>query len=176
MADLTTSRRALLGALAIAAPAAAAPVGLSCTPAADRALWDQRVNRLRLLQALVKAGDAFGPNYYAGETFQMGKWKIESEFGSWNKAWRDSNGRKQCEALNAADNASSDVTYRAYYLPSLTAALLLLRTPAPDTEAVLTKIAVVEEFELYCDTTLGEGEAFNIVAADIARLLAGGQA
>jgi hypothetical protein len=140
MADraLSTSRRALLGAaaslpiLAVSAPVRPERVE-GHLPSPDDALWNERLTRYRHLAARAKA---------AAET-------------GWFRAANDLYYREVADPT--ADHPAAftrltraeDLYYRRCTGPVQDAAVSLMLTPAPNSEALVTKIAIIEDHHLH---------------------------
>ena len=71
----------------------------------------------------------------------------------------------QVQAINHA----LDEHCQTYVDPAVLAAVQLVRTIAPDMDAVETKIAVIKKHELDNDTRM-VGDPFAIITQDVARL------
>lgn len=144
-AEANPTRRSIL-ALLTAAPAAAALSPAAASPSPSRSEWDRRLHRYRCLAALAEAEQKFGA------------------FAEAEAAWGNSRiGRAEIEAAETA-------IHRDYYVPLWQAALLLMRTPAPDLDAALVKISLIREHELNYDASVADGEAMAIVREDLRRV------
>ena len=160
MADraLSTSRRALLGAAATLpvlalAPASAARGQLPATVPIDRSLWDERLARYRRLAAQAEA---------AAET-------------GWFRAANDRYYRESADpsadrkAAFARVSRAEDLYWRRCTDPMQQAAATLALTPAPDLEALRTKLALIRTHdlqELDCMTR----NCFEVLEEDVGRL------
>jgi hypothetical protein len=158
----TTTRRTLLGA-AVSWPIAALPTPvIARTPARGprqpettegqsspaRALWNRRLAEYRRLLAAKEAEEAAGAFRAASDLYDRDYAAIEARFGSWGAARDTEQGRALCHAAFAPMNAAEEAFYDDFTAPLQRAAVCLALTPAPDLEAVLERIRVMDEQEL----------------------------
>lgn len=156
-ADVTASRRGLLAGLALLAPAGAlaTEAAAATQPGVDRTLWDKAHHEYRRLTMLDDAYYKLGPVEWANEAFEQAKLQRDSDPDALRRAG---------EALHKATMASE-----AYYVPAREAALVLVRTPAPDLDAVLVKM---ELHDRHLESTVHNELTWTCIVADLERLKA----
>lgn len=155
---LSTSRRALLGAAAslpvLALPTAVRPERSRGAPlAADPALWTERLTRYRRLAARAEAAAETGWFRAANDRY--------------NRAFADPSADRK--TAFARVSRAEDLYWRRCTDPMQQAAATLALTPAPDLEALRTKIAVIRTHELHeldCMTR----NCFEVLEEDVGRL------
>lgn len=165
-----TTRRAMLGAIAATGLAASAPApALEAAP--DRGLWDERLARYQVLDALMDATYDFGPMYAANEAWDREVAGLTKEFGTLAQAKADPRGAKRRDAAWARLNKIERQVSDNFNSPAGDAAKALVVTPAPDIAAFHLKLAAIRKHELHLYIGF-EDTPFAAVAADAKRLLA----
>lgn len=174
---LSTTRRALLGA-AVALPIAALagpPViatpdpirGKQSSPVAE--IWTRRLAHYRRLHARAKAEAETGAFRAANDRHDEAFAEITARYGNWRKALRSKTGKPLCAAAYARIAAAESAYCRQYTVPLEKAALALMRTPAPDLQALRAKIEVMRDQEVDCfDGT--PSDPLEVVWRDVQRL------
>lgn len=154
----TTSRRAILGALAVA-PAAALPVAHS----GDVSQWERRLQDYLLLKALKDADAAFGRFHSANEVHDLAKIRRGERPGDTSEA-----AKAAWEVLEGEEA----IHQKQFTEPLWAAGRLLAMTPAPTVEALVAKVQIITDEEIWNDAAL-PGEAMDYILADARRLAAG---
>lgn len=167
---ITTSRRAILGALAMT-PVAAAAATLPSAAGNDRLLWDRRFETWLAADLLKKADQDFGPSFFTEECVKHAHLGYRlNEDGSCTELAED---EKQAEMKSAY--AKNEVeTKRWLDGPSQAAddaLTALLMTPAPDLSAVMIKSQIMKDSGFWMDDFFNLSmKPYEIIRQDIARL------
>lgn len=165
MTQVATSRRDVMRALAAVPPTLA----ISNPALADTVqpnLWDQAVTRWQIACARQDAFCKVGPMREANDRFDQMKHDLIEHFGSMKAAKADPIGARELARVFDATTVAEEQAV-SYFTAAEHAATLLLRTPAPNVDAVQLKIRVVKEHGLTND--LGT-EPWRIISADLDRL------
>lgn len=147
----STTRRTLLGA-AVSLPIAALPAAAVASTAEQhtpaRTLWNRRLATYRRLAARKKEAAETGFYRQANDRYEREQAALAHRFGSWQAARASEAGRPLCRAAFAQVDAAEQAFYDRCTAPMKRAAVRLAVTPAPDVEALLTKIRVMQEQQL----------------------------
>lgn len=161
-----TSRRAMLGAIAlvpaIAATASAAPP--SQTP------WQRAFDRYRLLHGLITAEESFGAMGQANAVHDEERARVARKVGCAAKeVWRREDGRSLLKASFDAVELAEKRFAVDWCTPYDAAAVALVLTPAPDIDAILYKVDVIERHDLSGEGALPR-DPMSILLDDAQRL------
>jgi hypothetical protein len=174
---LTTTRRALLGAAAVLPIAALASPSVIAAPDPIRGkqpsrsteIWTRRLARYRRLYARAKAEEETGAFRAANDRHDEAFAEITARYGSWPKALRSKTGKPLCAAASVRIAAAESAYCREYTEPLEKVALALMRTPAPDLDALRAKIEVMRDQEVDCfDGT--PSDPLEVIWEDVRRL------
>lgn len=148
------SRRAVLAGaalLSLAGPALAA----SNEPGADRSAWDHACHEYRRLKLRMDAYYALGPFAWLNDDYDRAKLQEAHDPATFDAA---------LTALRAEEDAQMQ-----YYRPVTAAAVTLIKTPAPDLDAVTIKIQAHKDMiEGMIDE---ERQSWVYIDADLRRLV-----
>ena len=146
------SRRDLLAGagLAMLAPAAAAS-----TASGVRAAWDNALYEYHRLKIRQDAYYAIGPMDWVSEAYTVASIQKVADPVGFERAF-------------AAVRAEEDASYRIYE-PTRDAAIALVKTPAPDLDAVRFKMTLHKD---HLESTANERLAWSCIVADLERLKA----
>jgi len=149
--NLSVSRRA---ALSIAAVTPLAPALAAVPPTPDRAAWDRAYHEYRRLKLRMDAYYALGPMYWLNEEYEHAR--------------RDE--ARDPDAYDAAHDAlrSEEEKQVSYYQPVSSAARILVRTPAPDLDAVAAKLQAHKDMIEGC--LADEKQTWTFIESDLRRL------
>lgn len=123
--NLSVSRRV---ALSIAATVPLTPALAVASPAPDRAAWAHAYQEYRRLKLRMDAYYALGPMHWLNEEYEYARRQEENDPETYDAA---------TAALRAEENEQV-----RYYKPVTVAALALVQLPAPDLDAIATKMQV----------------------------------
>jgi len=177
----SSTRRRVLGAAAalpvlalvgLPSPAVIASRAAARQSSPDHEIWNRRLARYRRLHARWKAEAESGTFRAANDRYNREHAELSARFGSWAAALESDEGRPLCEAAFEHLDAVENAYYDRFTAPAHRAAVLLALTPAPDLEALSTKIRVMAEHKLDEADSL-ERPALEVLAEDV-RLLASG--
>ena len=131
--------------------------------------WASALTRFKLADALYRSNNAFGKSKNLGNLYELEKASGEQVCGSALAAKAHPvHGPRIAAALAAVDMAD-DRAFREIIRPADEAALALVHTPAPDADALLFKVGVIQRYEL--DNYDGfPGDPIDHIAAEAARL------
>lgn len=158
-----TDRRAFLTGMA-AIPALA----MTAQPAAasSRSTWDAAVFNWKAACITQEAYSEIGPLAEANDRYRDDTDKLATRYGSIRRAKANVQGKAAIEAAFARVTAVEDEG-RRHYEAADRAAVQLLRTPAPDIDAVRIKIQVTKDHDLHISL---ESEPWTIITRDLERL------
>ena len=163
-----TSRRAILGGIALAGAVAAAPSAATASLSADRQVWNRRVAEWRKLNALMNAERKWGACSRSNEDLKRLEYEMVAKHGTWQAAFASEEDGARCAAFNKESDALCAAEVANYVDPADRAAIALALTPAPDLDAMLLKIAVIEEHELDNMTWMTR-DVMDVLREDAAR-------
>ncbi|HEX8192743.1 MAG TPA: hypothetical protein VF552_07555 [Allosphingosinicella sp.] len=170
----STTRRALLGAAAslpIATLPAPAIASGAEQPTPARTLWNRRLAAYRRLAARTKEAAETGFYRQANDRYEREQSALAARFGSWEAARASEQGRPLCRAAFAQVDAAEEAYYDRCTAPMQRAAVRLALTPAPDLEALLTKIHIMDEHQLD-EVGHMKPPVLRVLTADLQRLYA----
>ena len=127
--------------------------------------WEAAVIDWKAARGLMDAFYAIGPMYRAHADWTCSGFDLDAEYGSVDEAKKHPTGRRKVEKRFAAYSKVEE-TQSDYYEPADEAARRLIRTPAPDIEAVLIKIEVTKLHELHFAEDMGH-EPWQIIASEL---------
>ena len=176
---LSTTRRSLLGAAAALPVAAFAQVAAEPGPTTpvrpERSRgalrWTRRLTRYRRLAERTREAGETGFFRAANDRYNRERAEVEARFGTWEAAASTAEGRKLRKEIFARVAAAEEAFYNRCTAPMQRAAVTLARTPAPDVQALLAKIRVMQAQQLDELDLLGSS-ALEVLADDVARLTA----
>lgn len=149
--NLSVSRRV---ALSMAATAPVLPALAAVPPSSDRAAWDRAYHEYRRLKLRMEAYYALGPMHWLNEEYEFAR----------REELRDP------EAYEAAHDAlrSEEEKQLSYYQPASFAARVLVKTPAPDLDAVAAKMQAHKDMIEGCIDY--EKQTWTFIESDLRRL------
>jgi hypothetical protein len=158
-----TDRRAFIAGLALTPAAIATP---ALAQEADRRLaWEDALHEWKRACALRDAFYEIGPMEWANNQWGWDQRALEGKYGSLEKARLHPQGKLEYDrAWNASRNV--EAVQDQYYEPADDAAWRLLRTPAPDVDAVRIKLDAVKKHELHLHNDRG-GEPWRIIEREL---------
>ena len=136
----------------------------------DQALWERNLARYRVAAAMVQAEWSFGPSFTEEEKLRTVRGIAEHRFGSNARAMADDESRTEILAAVRRVEAANDAAYYTCVVPHFDAGVALIRTPAPNLEAVLTKIAIANEDRLHSvanEDAFPREELFAIIQSEL---------
>jgi hypothetical protein len=136
-----------------------------------RALWDQRLARFHILYAMSDADEKFGKLAEANLAARVARLEIEQRHGTSNPTRLCDKGRAELRAVMDAETAACDASNTEFGEPLYSAAIALLRAPAPDFAAVKIKMEMINDLHVDTCEELAEGEAYAIIQGELAALL-----
>lgn len=156
-----TDRRAFLTGMA-AIPA----VALTAQPAAasPRASWDAALFNWKAACIMQEAYSEIGPLAEANDLYRNDTDVLATRYGSLRRAKANAQGKAAFARVTAVEDEG-----RRHYEAADQAAVQLLRTPAPDIDAVRLKIQVIKDHDLHISL---ESEPWTIITRDLERLAA----
>lgn len=131
--------------------------------------WASALTRFKLADALYRSNNAFSKSKNLLNTYDLEELAGVRACGTILAAKAHAfHGPRMAAALAAVDEAD-DRAFREIINPADQAALALVLTPAPDADALLFKVDVIERYELdnYSDFP---GDPIDHIAAEAARL------
>jgi hypothetical protein len=171
--NVQTSRRGMLGALAIATPAAAAALSQFAEPAyagtVDRAAWDRAKFRYEARLLHQEAVEKLGYLHVATDDRKTARY-IVAELSGVRDAYMvtEKSHPHLATRIRAADRANERWAKECVE-PLDQAAIALLLTPAPDLEAVKFKFAMIERHELH-EWTMTPRDCAEVIRKDLVRI------
>ena len=135
----------------------------------DTQLWTINLNEYRALIALRDADEAFGTYARHRDADDWKTYQFKQIYGTTDLREMPPYGQVEWQSQVKAINDALDVHCETYADPAGLAAIELVRTIAPDMDAVETKIGVIKKHELDNDTRM-VGDPFAIITQDVARL------
>jgi hypothetical protein len=127
--------------------------------------WDAALTEWKAARGLMDGFYAIGSMYRANDDWTRSGYDLETEFGSIDAAKRHPTGKRKVDKRFAA-YAKVEETQSDYYEPADEAARRLIRTPAPNVDAVLLKIEVTKTHELHFAEDMGD-EPWQIIASEL---------
>lgn len=147
------TRRRVLGAAAAAPIVAlvsvkANPAHALSAAAPDRRLWDRRVACYRRLVTRAEQAAATGWFRDSNDRYYRDAAAVKARFGSRKQAEHSPEGSKLWDAIWGRLVDAENLYYEQCSSPIIEAAVALILTPAPDSDALLAKLRVMREREL----------------------------
>lgn len=149
--DFTVSRRA---ALSLTAAVPMAPALATAAPLPDRAAWDHAYHEYRRLKLRMDAYYALGPMHWLNEEYEYARRDEERDPDAYDVAY---------DALRSEEEKQV-----SYYQPVSSAARILVRTPAPDLDAVAAKLQAHKDMIEGC--VADEKQTWAFIESDLRRL------
>lgn len=135
----------------------------------DAKLWISHLNEYRALVALRDADEAFGAYARNCEADDWKTHQIKEAYGTTELKKLPPHAQAEWQSQVKVINDALDRHCETYADPAVLAAVQVVRTFAPDFDAIETKIAIIKKHELDNDTRM-VGDPFSIVTHDVARL------
>lgn len=135
----------------------------------DAKLWITNLNEYRALVALRDADEAFGTYARHCDADDWKTYQFKQTYGTTDLRDLPPHGQVEWQAEVKAINDALDRHCKTYADPAVLAAVQLVRTIAPNIDAIETKIEIIKKHELDNDTRM-IGDPFAIVTQDVARL------
>lgn len=135
----------------------------------DAQLWSRNLTEYRALVALRDADAAFGSYARQCEADDWKSYRFKETYGTTELKKLSAQAQAEWQLQVQAINDALEEHCQTYVDPADLAAIQLVRTIAPDMDAVETKVAVIKKHELDNNTRM-VGDPFTIITQDVARL------
>lgn len=131
-------------------------------------IWNERVRRFLLLDAVQRSDYDFGPTQLANEAFDLEREVLVRKYG---KQWAlNSDATAQMDAVFEGLQKREEERVETLVRPMWSASVELAKTPAPTLAALLFKIELIKREELDNDLSM-DADPFEVVSSDAARLM-----
>ncbi len=144
---------------------------MSAVSSPDRSVWDRNFAEYRMREALYRADAEFGDMKVAIRVHDEVIMLLERDFGSVAKARLDPTGDSVREVAWQALTAAEERSAIHFDTPLDVAAINLALTPAPDLDAAIFKIQLIQDRQLDNLVSMPR-DCMQIVLEDMARVAA----